>query len=293
VGGGSVIDTAKAIAVGTPVEHNVWHFFTGKKSIRKVLPLTCVLTLAASGSEMNSAMVLTHDLKQLKFGFAHRLLYPKVSILDPEATFSVPPNHTVYGAVDAMAHVLEFYCTTQDPDTPVQDRFMEGLLVNAMETCERLLPNPLDYGARANMMWTATLALNGLTAAGLGKVGFPMHLIEHSLSSLYDVPHGAGLSVVIPAWMQYHLEEKKNRFAQLGRRVFRIQAADDHDAALAAIARLKAWLISVNSPVTLQELKIPAADIPRLAANIQPQAKIWRLQEYTVQRVEKILRLCS
>jgi len=292
-GGGSVIDSAKAIAAGALADHNVWLFFTGKKSIKRVLPLTCVLTLAASGSEMNSAMVLTHEAKELKFGFANRLLYPRVSILDPEATYTVPPAHTVYGAVDAISHVLEFYCTTLDPDTPVQDRFMEGLLANAMASCERLLADPRDYGARANMMWSATLALNGLTAAGLGKVGFPMHLIEHSLSSLHDVVHGAGLSVVMPAWMRYHLEEKKARFAQLGRRLFGIEAQDDRAAALAAVEKLQAWLTSVHSPVTLQELDIPASDIPRLAANTQPQAKIWRLPEYTAARVEEILRLCQ
>jgi alcohol dehydrogenase YqhD (iron-dependent ADH family) len=197
VGGGSVIDTAKAIAAGTPVEYDVWKFFTGKKGIKQSLPVTTVLTLAASGSEMNSGMVITNDATREKFGFGHRLLHPKVSILDPEATFTVPTEYTVYGAVDAISHVLEFYMTTTDPYTPVQDRLMEGLIENAMSACERCLHDPCDYEGRANLLWTATLALNGLTAAGLGRVGFPMHLIEHSLSALYDVPHGAGLAVVI------------------------------------------------------------------------------------------------
>ena len=197
VGGGSVIDTAKAIAAGSLVEHDVWKFFTGKKSIKAALPVTTVLTLAAAGSEMNSGMVITNDETREKFGFGHRLLHPLTSILDPELTFSVPPDYTAYGAVDAIAHVLEFYMTTRDPDTPVQDRLMEGLIKNSMDACERCLKDPRDYGGRANLMWTATLALNGLTAAGLGRVGFPMHMIEHSLSALYDVPHGAGLAVVL------------------------------------------------------------------------------------------------
>ncbi|MGW8288559.1 MAG: iron-containing alcohol dehydrogenase, partial [Desulfobulbales bacterium] len=177
-GGGSVIDSAKAIAAGALVEHDVWKFFTGKKSIKGALPVTCVLTLAASGSEMNSGMVITHEEKNQKFGFANKHLYPRVSILDPTATFSVSPEYTAYGAVDAIAHVLEFYFTTQEPYTPVQDYFMEGLVKSIMDSCDRVLQNLEDFDARADLMWAATLALNGLTGAGLGKVGFPMHLIE-------------------------------------------------------------------------------------------------------------------
>ena len=163
VGGGSVLDSAKAIAAGSVVDHDVWKFFSGKKSIKNALPVTTVLTLAASGSEMNSGMVITNDTTQEKIGFGHRLLHPKTSILDPEVTFTVPPDYTAYGAIAAIAHVLEFYMTTQDPDTPVQDRFMEGLIENAINSCERCLKDPSDYGGRANLMWTATLALNGLT----------------------------------------------------------------------------------------------------------------------------------
>ncbi|MCK5545104.1 MAG: iron-containing alcohol dehydrogenase, partial [Desulfobulbaceae bacterium] len=193
VGGGSVIDSAKAIAAGAVVEHDVWKFFRTKKSIKKVLPLTCVLTLAASGSEMNGGMVVTNEETLQKFGIGNHLLQPLVSILDPSTTFTVGPDYTAYGAVDALSHILEFYFTTREPYTPVQDRLMEGLVINIMESCNRVMARPDDYNARADFMWCATLALNGLTAAGLGRVGFPMHLIEHSLSAIYDVPHGAGL----------------------------------------------------------------------------------------------------
>jgi alcohol dehydrogenase YqhD (iron-dependent ADH family) len=207
VGGGSVIDSAKAIAAGALVEHNVWKFFTGRKSIKDALPLSCVLTLAASGSEMNSGMVITNEETNQKFGFANKYLYPRLSILDPSATFSVSPEYTAYGAVDAIAHVLEFYFTNQEPYTPVQDYFMEGLVKSCIDSCNRVLKNLEDYDARADIMWAATLALNGLTGAGLGKVGFPMHMIEHSLSALYNVAHGAGLSVVIPGWMSYQAQQ--------------------------------------------------------------------------------------
>lgn len=293
VGGGSVIDTAKAIAAGAMVEHDVWKFFTGKKGIKQALPITTVLTLAASGSEMNSGMVITNDATQEKFGFGHRLLYPKVSILDPEATFTVPPAYTVFGAVDAISHVLEFYLTAADPDTPVQDRLMEGLIENAMTACERCLHDPRDYNGRANLMWTATLALNGLTAAGLGRVGFPMHLIEHSLSALYDVPHGAGLAVVILGWLHYHAETAADRIAHLGARIFLPDGNKGNlQEAERTISRLRQWLVRVKAPVSLRDLGIPASDIPRIAENSRGLAQLWRLQEYTPERVAAILQRC-
>ena len=214
-GGGSVIDEAKAIAAGSVVNHDVWKFFKGKAVITTPLPICTVLTLAASGSEMNGGMVITNDEINLKLGTGNKKLCPKVSILDPTATFSVPPNYTSYGAIDAIAHTLEFYFTAQDPKTPVQDRLMEGLIINLMEACDEALAEPNNYPARANLMWCATMALNGWTAAGLGMVGFPMHMIEHSMSALYDVPHGAGLSVVIPAWMHWAAARRPQKFAQL------------------------------------------------------------------------------
>ncbi len=298
VGGGSVIDTAKAIAAGAVVAHDVWKFFIGKKSVKSTLPVLTVLTLAAAGSEMNSGMVITNQETQKKFGFGHRLLYPKTSILAPEVTFTVPPDYTAYGAVDAIAHVLEFYMTTQDADTPVQARFMEGLILNAMESCERCLDDPQDYGGRANLMWTATLALNGLTAAGLGRVGFPMHMIEHSLSALYDVPHGAGLSVVMPGWLQWYLEQDVGRIARLGQGILpdnerqQLTGQGDRVVAEQTITFLRSWFSKVHSPVTLTELDISAGDIPRIAENALGLAKVWRLNQYSQAIIEEILRGC-
>jgi alcohol dehydrogenase YqhD (iron-dependent ADH family) len=292
VGGGSVIDSAKAIAAGAHVDHDVWQFFRGRKSIRKALPVITVLTLAASGSEMNSGMVLTNEEKKQKFGFANRYLYPKVSILDPTATFSVPKNQTAYGAVDCIAHVLEFYCTTHQPYTPVQDRIMEGLILTAMESCEQLLVEPENYQARATFMWNATLALNGFTGAGLGKVGFPMHLIEHTLSAFNkDIAHGAGLAVVIPSWLKWQAAQAPERIAQLARRVFHIDKENDFHTALAGIERLQQWFESIDCPVTLADLNISEADIPALAEATLPLAKVWRMREYTRDAIEKILSL--
>ncbi|MCL2789173.1 MAG: iron-containing alcohol dehydrogenase [Desulfobulbus sp.] len=291
-GGGSVIDTAKAIAAGVPVEHDVWKFFTGKKSLKTALPVITVLTLAASGSEMNSGMVLTNDATREKFGFGHRLLHPKTSILDPQATYTVPPDHTVFGAVDAISHLLEFYLTAADPDIPVQDRMMEGLVENSMTACRRCLRDPRDYSGRANLMWTATLALNGLTAAGLGRVGFPMHLIEHSLSALYDIPHGAGMAVILLGWLRAHRTALAHRIAGLGRRLFRLTESDPLLAADQTIARFADWLADVKAPLTLADLGIAAAEIPHIADNTRGLARIWRLAEYSPERVASILLHC-
>jgi len=292
VGGGSVIDSAKAMAAGALVEHDVWKFFIGKKSIKDSLPLTSVLTLAASGSEMNSGMVITNETTKQKFGFANRHLYPKVSILDPTATFSVSPEYTAYGAVDAIAHVLEYYFTNQEPYTPVQDHFMEGLVISCMDSCNRVLQNLEDYDARADLMWAATLALNGLTGAGLGKVGFPMHMIEHSLSALYNVAHGAGLSVVIPGWMAYQAPQAPDKLARFGERVFGITSGSVKKKAAAGIDALLAWFKMVNTPVSLTALHISADDIPRIAENAVALAKIWGMKDYTAEKIEKILKLC-
>jgi alcohol dehydrogenase YqhD (iron-dependent ADH family) len=197
--------------------------------------------------------------------------------------------------VDAIAHVLEFYMTTADPDNPVQDRLMEGLIKNSMDACERCLADPHDYNGRANLMWTATLALNGLTAAGLGRVGFPMHMIEHSLSALYDVPHGAGLAVVIPGWLSWFRSINEARIAQLGRAIFPpadLQPYSDAQIAERTVRIFKNWFGRVNCPVSLEEMDIPHQDIPAIAENALALAKVWRLNDYSRQTIEEILQRC-
>ena len=173
---------------------------------------------------------------------------------------------------------------------------MEGLIKNAIRSCERCLEDPLDYNGRANLMWTATLALNGLTAAGLGRVGFPMHMIEHSLSALYNVPHGACLSVVIPGWLNWYRRHDEARIALLGRQIFPssdLQPYTDTQIAEQTITIFKNWFGKVDSPVSLKELDIPATDIPKIAENALTLARIWRLSEYSQQTIEEILHLCQ
>ena len=292
VGGGSVIDEAKAISTGALVNHDVWKFLTGKKSIKDALPVTTVLTLAASGSESNSGMVITNDFKKQKFGFANRHLFPKISILDPETTFTVPPDYTVFGAIDALSHILEFYLTTQVEDSSVQDTMMEGLVKNIMMSADRCLMNPVDYDARANLMWAASLALNGLISAGLGKVLFPMHLIEHSLSALYGIPHGAGLAITIPGWMKYCSRTAPFRISQLGRNAFGIRADSDTESANATIEYLLQWFRGVAAPTCLEDIDVGRESIPQIAANALPQAKVWRMRETSEKVINDILHCC-
>lgn len=294
-GGGSVIDTAKAIAAGAVIEHDVWKFFNGKKSVKASLPVLSILTIPGSGSAMNSGMVITNDATRQKIGFGHRLLHPVTSILDPEETYTVSKSYTAYGAIDAITHILEFYLSTQEEEIQVQQRFMEGLIASIMESCNRAIADPHDYGARAGLMWGSTLALNGLTAAGLGKVGFPMHLIEHALSGLYNTPHGAGLAAIIPGWLRMYAQEEPLRLSQLGQTLFPGSLKVPGDVLLRAqycVDDLCQWITSIGAPASIDQLSIPSSAIDTIAEHTRELARVWRLREYTPERIKEILRYC-
>ena len=170
---------------------------------------------------------------------------------------------------------------------------MEGLLVTNMESCERVLRKPDDYRGRAHLMWSATLALSGLTAAGLGKVAFPMHMIEHSLSALYDIPHGAGLAVVIPAWLRYQAERGAAKLGQFGRRIFAENNVSEKDWARHGIEQLTAWFVRIGCPIRLQDINVKSDDIPAIAANALALGRIWRMPEYSQETIETILQLAA
>ena len=291
-GGGSVIDEAKAISAGALVRHDVWKFLTGKKSIKKALPVTAVPTLAASGSEANSGMVITHEIKNLKFGFANRHLFPKTSILDPLTTCSVPASFTAYGAVDMLSHFLELYFSGGGKESPVQDSLIEGMIANTIKSTDRCLTAPDDYRARADLMWIASLALNGIFSAGLGKVEFPVHLIEHAISALYDVPHGAGLAVIIPGWMKYSRAKQSFRIAQLGEKALSIEKGTVDFCSVAVIEYLLRWFSSINVPTSLEEIGVGEKDISRIADNALAQAKVWRMKDISAEAIEQVLHLC-
>ncbi|MGI6657333.1 MAG: iron-containing alcohol dehydrogenase [Desulfobulbus sp.] len=292
VGGGSALDTAKAIAAGTMATHDVWKFFIGKKGVKTALPVLTVPTVAASGSEMNSGMVLTNESTREKLGFGHRLLFPKTSLLDPETTHSVPPMQTACGAVDIFCHLLEFYLTASGAETPIQDRFMEGLADTVISASRRCLVNPHDAAARADLLWCASLALSGLTTAGLGRVSLPIHLIEHSLSALYDIPHGAGMAVLLPGWLAEYAPAYCHRLASMARGLLHCNDPDPHRAAEAVIDHIRRWLLDLGLPRTLDDLGIPSDDLVRIAAHTTTQARTWRLRAHTPETVIRVLRRC-
>ena len=292
LGGGSVIDSGKAIAAGALAGHDVWGFFKGKKSIKDALPVVAVPTVAGSGSETNNGMVLTNEATGQKIGIGNRHLFPKIAILDPVATFSVPPSTTAFGAVDAFSHLLEFYLNREETFSPLQDHYSAGLMQTLMGACETALAKPQDYQSRAELLWASALALNGISAAGLGRVGFPCHLIEHSLSAMHDIPHGAGLAAILPGAMAYAARKNPARQALFAVQVFGLEATDQHFLAREGIRLFRQWLQTIAAPTSLADLGLSRKDIPPLAANTKTQARLWRLSGYPPEIVEEILQEC-
>ncbi|HOF03982.1 MAG TPA: iron-containing alcohol dehydrogenase [Syntrophales bacterium] len=293
VGGGSVIDTAKTIAAGARTAHDVWDFFIYKETVQAALPVLTVVTVAASASEMNAAAVITKEEGRQKYSIRSLHVQPKVSILDPSVLFSLDRKYSAYSAVDAITHMLEgYFNNTETGASPLQDRLVEGLIKTIMEATDKILVHPGDYHARAEMMWAATLAFNGLTTAGMGQIALPVHMIEHSLSALYDIAHGAGLSIVLPGWMEWQRQEKERRFARLAREVFDVAAVDDGEAARLGIEKLRLWFAGIGSPVTLGEADIPETDIGRIAEHAVALAGVWGLKTYTREAIAAVLDFC-
>ncbi|MDD3803168.1 MAG: iron-containing alcohol dehydrogenase [bacterium] len=260
LGGGSVIDTAKAIAAGFYYDGDTWDFFTMKSEVKKALPLMTVLTVAATGSEMNSISVMQNDSTKQKIRAQGHPMFPTVSILDPELTKTLPKDYTAYASVDIISHVLEGYLTSEDENTPLQDGFTESIVKSVIEETRKLMSDLSDIEARSTIMWASSLALSGFTTAGIGRFKFENHLIEHSLSAYHDIPHGAGLSIVIPAWMKENRTLLKNKFEKFARNVFGKQSAED------AIISLENFFREINSPTSLSFYKI--SNLRELTDNI-------------------------
>lgn len=260
VGGGSVIDTAKAIAGGVPYDGDFWDFWAGKAVMTEALPVGTVLTIAAAGSEGSGNSVITKIDGGKKVSLRTNILRPKFSILNPELTMSLPRYQTAYGIVDMMAHIMERYFTNT-PDCEVTDRMCEGALKAIIDVAPRVMADPQDYQARANIMWAGTIAHNGICGVGRTE-DWTSHGMEHELSALYDVAHGAGLSVVFPAWLEYVAQFNSDKIEQFGRRVFGVSSASE------AIAALKTFNRSIGMPITLAELGITDPDIPLLVKKL-------------------------
>lgn len=265
VGGGSVIDTAKAIAVGYYYEGDFWDFYIGKAKPQKALPLGVVLTIPAAGSEGSGNTVITNTETKVKNGLRMpMLLRPKFALMNPELTMTLPAWQTASGISDMMAHILERYISNT-PDVQIGDRLAEGMLLAIMEMAERVMKDPMDYEARANIMWSGTIAHNDTCSLGRQEDWFS-HAMEHEISAEYDVTHGAGLAVIFPAFLQYAAKHNPHKVAQLAHRVLGIADSGimEQDAMQGALA-LKTWLHDVlQMPVTFAQLGIPNPDLELL-----------------------------
>lgn len=266
VGGGSSIDTAKAIAAAIPYDGDFWDFYCGKANVTKALPVGVVLTIPAAGSEGSGNSVITKLDGLHKLGMGSDVLRPKFALMNPELTFTLPPYQTAAGITDMMAHIMERYFSNT-PNVEITDRVAEGVLKAIISEAPKVIANPEDYDARANIMWSGTLAHNGVCSGGREE-DWSTHGLEHELSAVYDVTHGAGLAVMFPAWMTYALKENPGKLAQFARRVFDVKESDDMKAAALGIAALKEFLASIGMPTSMKELGIENPDIELLAKKV-------------------------
>lgn len=265
VGGGSVIDSAKAIALGVPYDGDVWDFFEGKAKPKETIPVGVILTLPASGSEASSNSVITNEIGWLKKGLNSNVVRPRFAIINPELTFTLPPYQTICGVADIMAHVMERYFTNTT-NVDFTDRLCEATLKTIIHNAPIVLEDPKNYEARANIMWASTIAHNDLLSTG--RIGdWASHRIEHELSAIYDVAHGAGLAVIFPAWMRYVYKHDIDRFIQFAVRVWNIE----HDyyyperTALRGIESLESFFKAIQLPTTLTELNVNGDKLEEMA----------------------------
>ena len=264
VGGGSTIDSSKAIAAGAIYDGDFWDFYSGKP-IEEALPVGTVLTIAAAGSEGSSGSVITKEEGMFKRGAGGDAIRPKFSILNPALTQTLPAFQTAAGITDIMAHLLERYFTNTK-DVEVTDRVIEGLLLTMIHEAPKVIANPDDYEARANIMWAGMMAHNNCCGVGREQ-DWASHDIEHELSALYDCAHGAGLAVIFPAWMEYNMNHDVMRFAQIATRVWGCSMDFQHPelTAKAGIQAFRNFLRSIGMPQTIGEIGGKEEDIPYLA----------------------------
>lgn len=268
VGGGSVIDTAKAIAAGVPYEGDFWDFFIGKEKVTKALKVAVILTIPAAGSEGSGNSVITkiETLQKLSLRVPE-LLRPVFSIMNPELTYTLPPFQTACGIADMMVHIMERYFTNTQ-DVEISDRLCEGTLMAIIKEAYRIKQNPEDYDARANMMWCGTIAHNGTCGIGCEE-DWASHFLEHEISAIYNVTHGAGLTVIVPAWMTFVSRQNPKKIAQFANRIFGIPESEDlEEMALAGVSRLKHFFRYLGLPVNFKELDVENPDIERLADSL-------------------------
>lgn len=286
IGGGSCLDSAKAIAAGALYEGEVWDFFCGKKVARN-LPIFDVITLAATGSEMNNGGVITNEQTQQKYPIYGADLFPKVSVINPKLQASISDDYLRYSAADVIAHSIEAYFTAAERPQ-IMDLLVEGNIKTVLRTTEILLKNPEDLAARGEFAWAATMALNGLTHLGISSFNFPNHMMGHAMSAICDTPHGASLSVVMPAWMRWWHDRHPAQFARFAREIF------GKDSGMAGIDALQAWLQQIGAPTTLAQLQIEGETLQRVIDNAAQIAIDWKMDTiYTREVIAEILALAQ
>lgn len=263
VGGGSVIDAAKYTALGAVTDCDVWDFVVGKQKPTSALPVACVLTIAAAGSEMSWSAVVSDLSLNMKRGLASDLIRPLFAVCNPELTYTVSPYQTACGITDIMAHTMERYFTPCEP-VDITDQIAEGILRSVINAARVVMKEPNNYEARANIMWASSLSHNNLT--GCGRINsLPVHQLEHAISGEYDsVAHGAGLAVLFPAWAKYVYTYNIPRFAQFARNVWAVNEVDDKKAAELGIESMTEFFKSIGMPSTLREFGINADTIDKL-----------------------------
>ena len=292
LGGGSVIDGTKFVAAAACYDGDAWDIVKSYGSVvKKALPVGCVLTIAATGSEMNNVAVVTRAETKDKLFFASPYVMPQFSVLEPELTFTLPQHQTANGVVDAFVHVLEQYVTFP-VNAKVQDRLAEGLLNTLKEEGPKVLVNPTDFDARANIMWAATMALNGLLSTGT-PADWASHLIGQEITGLYGLDHACTLAVMIPAICKFNLADKKQKLAQYGERVWNIPASDTETMAIQAIDATVAFFETMGIKTRLSDYGLGEDSIPAVIDKLKEHGHV-ALGEHgniTPEKVEAVLKI--
>lgn len=294
VGGGSVIDSAKAIAAGTPYAGDFWNFFEQTVTINRAIPVGTILTIPAAGSEASDSMVITKVAGGLKRGTGSDLIRPVFSIMNPVFTYTLPSFQTACGIADMMAHVMERYFT-QTANVDITDRMCEAILLSIIKEGPIAIAEPENYGARSNIMWAGTMAHSGICGVGREE-DWGSHKLEHELSALYDVAHGAGLAVVFPAWMEYVYTSGVDRFVQFATRVWGVpETGDKKEIARKGILATKNFFASIGLPVNFEQLKAGKEDIDKLldTLKINTGGKFGAFRELDMEDARQIYLLAA
>ena len=294
VGGGSVIDSAKAIALGAANEGDVWDFFQRKKTADKALPVATIVTIPAAGSESSISSVITNEQGPWKRSVNFECLRPVFSILNPELTYSLPPYQTACGIADMLAHIMERYFT-REPHVELTDELCEGDMRAVIRNARAIFSGgEKNYGPRAEIMWAGALAHNNLLSTG--RIGdWASHAIEHELSALFDIAHGAGLSIVFPAWIRYNIKEDTPRLARFADRVWGVDGAfyDYEQAALEGVMRMEHFFRSIGLPVRFADAKLDPGKIPEMAKRAVTFGPLGNYRKLDEKDVEAIYRLAA